>query len=101
MKNPIKIGDEIVFLYDYSLMRGKILKVNGKTYKIDVPAQGALIAFIKNVNKDRVANIKDKFTVVWLSDKGVRGSYRIDYNTYPNENKDFRSWSRSWDYIQE
>lgn len=101
MKNEINEGDKVVFLYDTSIMIGTCIKVNKKTYKIETPAQRFLRAFTKNVEKHRVANINDKFTVVWEADVGVEGRYRIDYDTYPSQNKDYTNWLNPFDYITE
>ena len=101
MKNVIKVGDKIVFLYDTSLLRGTCLKINKKSIKIDFKADGWLIDFTKLIKPERVAHINDTFSIVWNSSKGVNGSYRIDYITYPNENKDYSAWSQPYLYIRE
>lgn len=101
MKNDINEGDKVVFLYDTSIMLGKCIKVNKKTYKIEVPAQRFFTDFVKNVDKHRVANINDKFTVVWEADVGVEGRYRIDYDTYPSQNTDYTNWLQPYKYITE
>ena len=52
-------------------------------------------------NKHRVANINDKFTVVWEADVGVEGRYRLDYDTYPSQNTDYTNWLQPYKYITE
>lgn len=103
MKNEIVAGSEIVFLYDYKLQRGTVLKVNKKTYKIDVPAQSCFIAYETKVKHERVANIKDEFTMVWNTNKkhGPNGKYRFDYDTYPKENKTYQHWHQAFTYVTE
>ncbi len=103
MRNKIEVGSEVVFLYEYKLQRATVLKVNKKTYKLDVPAQSCFIAYQKNVKLKRVADIRDEFTMVWNTNEkhGPNGKYRIDYDTYPNENKTFQHWHQAFTYVRE
>ena len=67
--------------------------------------ESSIMTFIRNyannIDKHRVANINDKFTVVWEADVGVEGRYRIDYDTYPSQNKDYTNWLQPYKYITE
>jgi len=103
MRNKIEVGSEVVFLYDYNLQRATVLKVNKKTYKLDVPAQGFNIPYQKNVNIEKVVHIKDEFAMVWNTNKrhGTPGKYRFDYETYPTENKTWQHWHQAYTYIVE
>jgi len=101
MKNEINVNDEVVFLYSQHLFKAIVIKINKKTFKLSVPPQKGCIQFNKNVEKSRVASINDEFTMVWKSSGSVNGTYRIDYETYPDKNTTADNWHQPFTYINE
>lgn len=101
MKNEIKVGDQVACLYGTHLEIGSCIKVNKKTYGIVISAKGIYKEIKKNFEKHKVANVKDKFTVVWNCNVGAEGAYRIDYDKYPQHNDFHNKWYKPITYIIE
>lgn len=101
MRNQIEVDTEVVVLHCQFLMRGVCTKVNEKTYKVKVPAQRLLEEFEKNFSKDRVASIEDRFAVVWDTDRGPNGSYRIEFDLYEGHHNTYQAWAEPYMYIKE
>lgn len=101
VKNPIKIGDEVSFLYAQFLMKGVVKKINKLTYKVACTPFMGFSGFTQLVTHDRVAHINDEFTVVWEKNRGVSGAYRLDYSNYPTENGSYEKWSQPYMYVTE
>lgn len=101
MKNKVNVGDKVVCLYGTTLAMGECIKINKKSIKVHMPAQKCYQEVTKNFVPEKIANINDQFTIVWEADVGVEGRYRIDYDTYPNQNKTYKHWLCTTSYIVE
>lgn len=86
-KNPVikitppnlKCGDDIYFLYDYTLERGVVKSIGRVNVKITHSFGG-----IKDLTIpfDKVAEPDEKICVVWEQWKGGEGGYRLERDLY-------------------
>lgn len=102
MKNPINVGDDVVVLEHARVLRGKCIKVNNKTYKVQYcwnPLWGQLE---KNFKKDKVAHAEDVVTMVCDYKKSPNGmSCRFEYELYPNERRKAIQWHQPSEFVSE
>ena len=99
MKHEIKKDDGVYFLYGAGLRKGIVQRVNKTTITVLCPAAGFFIEFTKRVPFNRIAHIKDEFTVVWEMDVGVEGRYYITHDEFPQHNKFGHAWGQPYVYI--
>lgn len=105
MKNDIKVGDQVYFLYAQHLQSGIAKRINKKTISISYTIWGwdgqksVDVERKKLVKKDRVTHYLDEFTVVWECDIGVEGRYYITYDEFPKHNATGDNWSQPYIYV--
>ncbi len=80
-------GDNIVYLMEYTLLRGIVLKVNKKSIKVKIPETIPFREQIKNVPFEKVLKQGTPAVLVWEMWKGVngRGGYRLDTYLYKDK----------------
>ena len=101
MKHPLKPGDRVRALFYQEFIPGTVIKVNAKSVRIRFDAYGGGLSFEKRVDPTRVAHINDIVTVVWNPNRGVEGSYRLDYENYPQHAKPAHAWGQPAYYYVE
>lgn len=95
MKQQIQIEDKVVFLVGYSLHRGVCKRVNKKTYTVF----DEVSEIDRRILKHRISKHDDLFSVIWETDKGPIGAYRISHDEFPQYNSPASHWQHSWDYV--
>lgn len=97
-KSQIQVGDTVVVLYGYHLLHNcKVLKVNKKSIKVDIPAQLGFNSFDSLVKLERVVKYGDPVCVIWelWKSKSVV-VYRFEHNLYPQYHRPVETWSNGF-----
>lgn len=83
MPNEPRIGDKVYFLQEYNWEQGICVRVNSKTYTLQVPPH--LGSLVQKFRKEKCATENESVCVVWETWKGVngRGGYRVERTLYP------------------
>jgi len=106
VKNEIKVGDPVCFLYAQHMQRGIAKRINKKTISISYTTwgwdgtKGVDVERKKLVTKDRVVHADDEFTVVWEVDIGVEGRYYITHDEFIESNGPAYKWHQPYTYVQ-
>lgn len=105
MKNEIKVGDPVFFLYAQHLQGGIAKRINKKTISVSYTTwgwngyKGVDVERVKLVAKDRVVNELDEFTIVHELDIGVEGRYYITHTEFPRSNALGNNWYQPFTYV--
>lgn len=78
-------GDKIYILKEYNIYSGKVIKVNPKGIKVDIPAQKGMIAYQQSMPYEKVLKAGTPAALIWEQWKGSngRGGYRFETIMYP------------------
>lgn len=90
------VGDEVVFLIDYHVCHGTIIKVNRTTYSVAVPSQNFWISGERKVKHSLCIGSSEPFVVVCREVSNCRYSY---YLRTPRDGE--VDWRASRNYVNE